>query len=768
MPPDVSSTPVVEILGGGLHAAEILGRVAGFYHEALAAAPDIQERLRGRGLYHPEALRAFRVGYAAGDVIATLAPEVSEVRSALVRLGLVDETGVETLTGCVVFPLEDPRTGAVVRLAGYPLDDPAGALQTAGLEGGIWNAPGTRSAEGSDLLVVPGVLDAYAAWTADFKNVAALTPGLTDLVARHPPARVVFAGVPADDEAGVRLADLAPVFQAEIPGGVTVAGYLRDHGAKAFESLLATAQPMVMAGTSVETVRDPDRGAGVVVRRGDREYRVYDLNPYGVGKMRANVHAVRGDRLHVDTLDLFVAGPRKGFVRAAADELGLDEETVGRDVIEVIRACQKVREEAKASLRAGEPDRPRPEIADDDRREALDLLTAPDLLERIERDMTALGYVGEATNKVLGYLAAVSRKLDRPLSCVVVSRSAAGKSALLDAVAALTPPEDLHHYSDLTPQALSYMEPGALAHALLIIDERAGSAPADYSIRELQSRRVLVKGVPAKDPASGRIVTKRIEVRGPIAYLESTSTPTIPAENASRCFTLHADESEAQTRAVQAEQRRRAGPGGLALKIAAEAVVRRHHAVQRLLEPVRVVVPYASILDFPTKKLRSRRDHERFLSLIEAVAFVRQLQREKKTAVVEGQEVEYIEATVADYEAAWRLARVVLAESLDDLPRGSRQLLTTAVEIVRGRGPWETTAFGRRDLIEANGWSIDQVKAWIRPLEEHEILKTDRGKNGSAFRYRLAVPPDRVGSGVDLGTLPTPDEVRARLNGGAS
>ena len=69
---------------------------------------------------------------------------------------------------------------------------------------------------------------------------------------------------------------------------------------------------------------------------------------------------------------------------------------------------------------------------------ALDLLRSPDLLERIEQDLTRCGVVGGgATNKQVAYLAALSRKLDRPLAVTIQSTSAAGKSSLMDAVLAL-------------------------------------------------------------------------------------------------------------------------------------------------------------------------------------------------------------------------------------------------------------------------------------------------------------------------------------------
>ena len=80
-------------------------------------------------------------------------------------------------------------------------------------------------------------------------------------------------------------------------------------------------------------------------------------------------------------------------------------------------------------------------MSDPDREAALALLRAPDLIDRIAGDLTAAGLVGERINKLVGYLAAVSRKLDRPLAVLVQSSSAAGKSSLMEAILATSSPE---------------------------------------------------------------------------------------------------------------------------------------------------------------------------------------------------------------------------------------------------------------------------------------------------------------------------------------
>ena len=72
---------------------------------------------------------------------------------------------------------------------------------------------------------------------------------------------------------------------------------------------------------------------------------------------------------------------------------------------------------------------------------ALELLRDPRLLQRIVADFERCGVVGEETNKLVGYLAAVSRQLESPLAVIVQSSSAAGKSSLMEAVLELMPDE---------------------------------------------------------------------------------------------------------------------------------------------------------------------------------------------------------------------------------------------------------------------------------------------------------------------------------------
>ena len=85
--------------------------------------------------------------------------------------------------------------------------------------------------------------------------------------------------------------------------------------------------------------------------------------------------------------------------------------------------------------------------------------------------------------------------------------------------------------------------------------------------------------------------------------------------------------------------------------------------------------PFAERLTFLSDKTRTRRDHEKYLTSIDAIALLHQYQRKIETTTHRGQAIEYIEVTLADIEAANTIAHEVLGRSLDELPPQTRRLL---------------------------------------------------------------------------------------------
>jgi DNA primase len=369
-------------------------------------------------------------------------------------------------------------------------------------------------------------------------------------------------------------------------------------------------------------------------------------------------------------------------------------------------------------------------------------LKDPHLLDRILADFTRCGVVGEETNKLIGYLAATSRKLAAPLAVMVQSSSAAGKSSLMEAVLAFMPEEDKVQYSAMTGQSLFYMGTMDLKHKILALAEEEGVASASYALKLLQSEGVLSIASTGKDPETGKLVTQEYRVEGPVMIFSTTTAIDHDEELLNRCLTLGVDESREQTRAIHQLQRQKRTLEGLFAAQAKDRLLKQHRNAQRLLRALAVRNPYADALTFPDERTRLRRDHEKYLTLIDTVALLHQHQRKIHTAEQDGERIEYIEVTVKDIEIANRLAHEALGRSLDELSPQTRRLLERVSAMVSEQCACQSLTrtdyrFSRRDIREYAGWSDFQVKMHMHKLEQLEYVLVHRGGRGQSFVYEL-------------------------------
>jgi hypothetical protein len=482
---------------------------------------------------------------------------------------------------------------------------------------------------------------------------------------------------------------------------------------------------------------------------GSRRYRVRGFennNSYQVMKINLLVRAGEdpgsgpGHGLHVDTFDLYHAKARNHFIRTAAVELDVDEQIIKADLGKLLLKLELLQDERlKEALK---PKDKAVALSEADEAEALALLKAPDLLNRIVADIEHGGLVGEQTNSLVGYLACVSRRLDKPLAILVQSTSAAGKSSLMDAVLALMPEEERVQYSAMTGQSLFYMGETNLKHKILAIAEEEGVAQASYALKLLQSEGELTIASTAKDPQSGRLETQEYHVEGPVMLFLTTTAIDNDEELLNRCLVLSVNESREQTRAIHERQRFACTLEGMLAEHDRDKVVRVHRNAQRLLKPLKVVNPFAKHLSFVDDKTRTRRDQQKYLTLINAIALLHQHQRKIKTAHRRGEVIEYIEVELSDIEIANRLAHDVLGRTLDELPPQTRTLLGLVHDMVteccqRESIEQSEVRFSRREVRAWSRWSDTALKVHLARLVDMEYLLIHRGRRGNAYEYEL-------------------------------
>ncbi len=784
---------------------KLLDDTIAYYHARLKESPDALAYLKARGIDHPEVIDTFKLGVADRSLGLRLPEKNrkagADIRARLQNIGLLRESGHEHFNGSLVIPILN-EAGQAVEVYGRKLLDNLRAgtpkhLYLPGPHAGIFNLAALQVSK--EIILCEALIDALTFWCAGYRNVTSaygaggFTDEMLEAFKHYGIERVLIAF--DRDEAGERgmasvleklLAAGIECFHIQFPKGMDANEYALKV-APAAKSLGLAIRKAVWLGkpvlSNVEGGKAPNREEveaeavafkvtncdleaeappmpatpmpqaspvdvpcevtdnEILFTLGDRRYRVRGLTKnLSFVLLKINLLVSRGDAFYVDTLDLYSMKQRQSYIAHAAIELQIKDDILKTDIGRVLMRLEQLQQDTITnSLQPAAP--VAVPMSEAERDAALALLSAPNLVDRVQADCTACGLVGEDINKLVGYLAAVSRKLDKPLGVVIQSSSAAGKTSLMDTVLAFVPAEEKVKYSAMTGQSLFYMGETNLKHKVLAIVEEEGASRASYALKLLQSEGELTMASTGKDPATGNLVTQPYRVEGPVALLLTTTARDLDEELLNRCLVLAVDESRDQTRAIHRLQREKRTLDGLIARREKEALIALHQNAQRLLRPLDVLNPYAQYLTFPDQTTRLRRDHEKYLTLIDTIAFLHQHQREIKIERRGGREIEYIEVTLEDLRLANRIAHDVLGRSLDELPPQTRRLLKLVDAFVAGECQRQSIRradflFSRRALRESIEWGDSQLKLHLARLVEMEYLVTHRTRTGG-FDFEL-------------------------------
>ena len=771
----------------GLSPAESLRlfqRVVSFYCKTLHKSRAGLEYLTARRLDDQTMLEIFQVGYSNGTLLGVL-PKAGEIVDDLKALGVLNQDGQEHFHGCVTVPLFD-TAGNVTGICGWQVESASTMphyLHLPGPRRGLWNRAAALTSQ--TLFVTGSILDGMSLWQAGVKNVVAIcgTDGWTadhDQMLKDHGTSELFLCLD-NDEAGKKGAEqlreellaagqrVKAVHVVQWPEGVKDAkDFFLSRSHTDFEALLLAIKPQAPPTSEPANKARQEQiivtADGFTATYGLRRYELQAIEKPGPSRLKATIRAT-GDqgRFVIDTVDFYLSRSRRSFLSEAARLFKEPVETIQGDVNRLVEQM-----EAYIQQRQAESKPTVTRLSDADKAEGLKLGRQADLTGELLRDMERLGVIGETANRLIGYLVMTSRKLADPLALLILSGSGAGKSHLQDIVLSFCPGEDLIKLTSLTDRALFYKGEDSLRHKVLAVEEMAGAQGAGYAIRNLISAKKLVIESTVKNPFTGKLETQVNTVHGPTAVFQTTTNPRTDAETRSRFILVSVDESAEQTRAILQAQRQSHTLEGWRHRQTREAILRRHHAFQRLLKPVVVVNPFEPFLSYPNEHLLVRRDHPKYLQLILAVTLLHQLQRPTRHDPALG---DYIETTLDDIAIANDLAHQLFGHSLDDLSQPSRQLLSLIADYVAKKAAGDSTdkmaggtaTFNRRELREAFKWGDTRLRIHLEELVEMEYVVPLSGRFGQTYQYRLLYTPTDE-PGRFLAGLKSVEQLRQEAN----
>jgi predicted transcriptional regulator/ABC-type dipeptide/oligopeptide/nickel transport system ATPase component len=368
-------------------------------------------------------------------------------------------------------------------------------------------------------------------------------------------------------------------------------------------------------------------------------------------------------------------------------------------------------------------------LSAEEREAAINFLMQPNLIETTNEAIGKAGVIGENYNRLLMYIIFTSRKRESPLHIISFGSSGAGKSHLQEKVAELIPEEDKIESTSLTSNALYYFGEYDLQHKLILIEDMDGAETVMYALRELISKKHIIKMVPLKD-TKGITRTITFKVKGPVTVAGCTTQERIYEDNANRSFLIYIDESKVQDENIMHYQRKKsAGTVNTEEEKNIKALLQN---TQRLLQPVQIRNPFAELLQIPTEVFKPRRTNAHYLQFIEAVTFYHQYQREKHTDKATGET--YISTTLEDIAEANKLMKEILLRKADELSGAARNYFEQLKTLLQEQ---KQSTFTNKDIRKILRLPGTTVRRYHNELLQNGYIKLQDSKKKKGYLFEI-------------------------------
>jgi hypothetical protein len=347
---------------------------------------------------------------------------------------------------------------------------------------------------------------------------------------------------------------------------------------------------------------------------------------------------------------------------------------------------------------------------------ALMLIRDSRFLFRVAQRIGHMGIIGEMRNRLVLFLAGLTKDFAKPVSVLEKGASSTGKSELVKTVIALFPPECVLKRASLSSKAPVH---GAdeLSGKILYIVEYRGAKDALYLTRLLQSEAEIIHEF-ATVVGSDRGTTV-VSRRGSPVVMTTTTNERVFEDDETRFLSIQADDSPEQTHKV--------------ILAHFTPVPVRHDGIELPMwhEAVRILgkkVPRFRLPDWftvladeiPSEEPRARRDAVRFLSLLKAVA----LCRSHSDGRIKERSSE-IEVRFADY----CVAHHILSRAFSSTFAGVHPQVLKLAKIVRKL----KKKFGRpvsvKEVAQSLGWSAAVVYKFAKKAEKQKLVQYESGSH---------------------------------------
>ncbi|MCP3954684.1 MAG: toprim domain-containing protein, partial [Desulfobacterales bacterium] len=393
------------------------------YQHSLGENPKGINYLQQRGITNIKAIKDFGTGFADGS-LKNLLPQEEKTTSELKTLGILNGKGNEVFYNCVVFPLYD-QEGAVVNLYDRNISGKHGTthLYLAGSSEGLVNRQAVRRSK--TIILTESIIDGLTLYAQGFTNVIPVY-GVNGLSQDHlflfnGNIQEIFlafdndqAGIDGMARVGKQLEELGIGCHPVTLPAKDCNLFFKDHGPEEFEQLMQNARPQkTLVGESKRQSMYQVEERGFRVGYNRRQYQIKGIQKGGT-QLKATIKASSdlnnsSKEFELTTIDLYSSRSRAWFAKLCAHLFGEPEALIKQDIVKLMTLVEEYQPSAETK------NEEKVIITPQDKKLALAFLRNRDIFSQLLQDFDTLGVTGEEINKLVGYLAATSRKLADPL-----------------------------------------------------------------------------------------------------------------------------------------------------------------------------------------------------------------------------------------------------------------------------------------------------------------------------------------------------------------
>lgn len=434
-------------------------------------------------------------------------------------------------------------------------------------------------------------------------------------------------------------------------------------------------------------------------------------------------------------LDLYNDTQLEKFIRKIAERLEIGTSVIAGTLAELTQTLENYRLEKIKDQNNEQINQSKPLTAKE-KEEAIQNLQHENLLVQTIQDLQESGIIGEEQNALILQIAMTSRKTNDPISVICLARSGVGKSYLMERVAMCIPDEDKKEHTQFTGNSFYYYKREEIRHKAFLIEDLEGAVAVMFPIRELQSKKRISKTITQKG-RDGKLQTITLIVEGPVCIIACTTKESIYEDNANRSVLIYLDDSKEQDERVMNYQKRyRAG----LIDIYKEQQIQiKLQQMQKVLEPVKVINPYAPLIEVPQEVFKKRRTLPMLLNFIEAITFYHQHQRTQSPDINTG-EVQ-IETHPKDIEWGFKLLGDVLFRKSDELNGAVRDFYEWLQDWQSKR---DQPVFLANEIRQGNKMHPRTLNRYLQELLEYGYLSITGGKKQrTGYIYTLVPTNER-------------------------